>query len=100
MLTKEIYKRTENWKDYSFKDQMRRASVSIMANIAEGYARKSDKEFSQFLYIAKASAAELQSHLYISLDLHNVEQEDFNWLYEQLDKIQRKLYSFIKALDA
>ncbi len=72
LLEKEIYIMTESWKDFSLKDQMRRASVSIMANIAESYARRSDKEFSQFLFIAMASAAELQSHLYLSLDLSNV----------------------------
>lgn len=99
-LASVIYKITETWKDFSLRDQMRRASISIMANIAEGYARKSDKEFSHFLFIARASAAELQSHLYLSLDLNNVLKRDFDSLYEQLDKIQRKLYSFIKALGA
>jgi len=100
LLAKEIYRMTKSWKDFSLKDQMRRASVSIMANIAEGYARRSDKEFSQFLFIARASAAELQSHLYLSLDLSNILQKEFDYLHEQLDKIQRKLYSFIKALNA
>ncbi len=98
VLTGEIYKTTKSWKDLSLKDQMRRAAVSIMANIAEGYARRSDKEFSQFLFIAKASASELQSHLYLSLDLNGISKETFHILYEMLDKIQRKLYSFIRAL--
>jgi four helix bundle protein len=99
-LTKEIYIITESWKDFSLKDQMRRASVSIMANTVEGYARRGDKEFSHFLFIARASAAELQSHLYLSLDLNNISHQVFDYLYEKLDKIQRKLYSFIRTLDA
>lgn len=77
---------------------MRRAAVSIMANIAEGYARGGNKEFVQFMFISKASASELQSHLYLSLDLIYISQDNFNTIYEQLDKVQRKLSSFIKVL--
>jgi len=70
-LTRSIYRLTADSKfakDYGLRDQMRRASVSIMANIAEGFARKGSKEFGQFLFVAKASAAELQSHAYVALD--------------------------------
>lgn len=98
LLAKAIYKITEGWKDFSLKDQMRRAAVSIMANIAEGYARGGNKEFVQFMFISKASASELQSHLYLSLDLSYISQDNFNTAYEQLDKVQRKLSSFIKVL--
>lgn len=98
VLARDIYKMTEIWKDFSLRDQMRRSSVSIMANIAEGYARNSNREFAQFMFISKASASELQSHLYLSLDLNYISQEDFGNVYEQLDKIQRKLSSFIKTL--
>jgi four helix bundle protein len=56
-------------KDFGLRDQIRRSSVSIMANIAEGYGRRSDKEFSNFLNIAHGSVAETQSHLYIAFDL-------------------------------
>lgn len=98
VLAKDIYKMTSAWKDFSLRDQMRRASVSIMANIAEGYARGSNKEFAQFMFFSKASASELQSHLYLSLDLNYISKENFEYVYEQLDKIQRKLSSFIKIL--
>jgi four helix bundle protein len=60
-----------------------------MANIAEGFGRRSDKEFSYFLSIAHGSIAEVQSHLYIALDLNYIEQSDFSKLYEMLDETSR-----------
>ena len=54
-------------KDYGLKDQIRRASVSIMANIAEGHGRRTNVEFANFLNIARSSTAEVQSHLHIAL---------------------------------
>lgn len=56
-------------KDFGLRDQIRRSSVSIMANIAEGFGRRSDKEFANFLNCAHGSVAETQSHLYVALDL-------------------------------
>ncbi|MBI4710660.1 MAG: four helix bundle protein [Nitrospirae bacterium] len=97
-LSKGIYNMTSELKDFSLKEQMRRATVSVMANIAEGYARRGNKEFVQFMFISKASCAELQSHLYLALDLNYISKEIFEPLYEQLDKIQRKLSSFINLL--
>ena len=85
-------------KDGNLKDQMRRASVSIMANIAEGFSRRGDKEFGQFLFIAKGSASELQSHAYIALDQGYVEKTDFEVLHENLDHIARMLSKLIKHL--
>ncbi len=98
LLAGHVYKMTDSWKDFSLKDQMRRASVSIMANIAEGFARKGNKEFVHFMYISKASASELQSHLYLALDLLYVSRDEFDSMYEQTDKTQRKLTNFIKML--
>jgi four helix bundle protein len=63
-LARVVYQSTKDGqisRDYGLRDQMRRAGVSIMANIAEGFSRRSNKEFCQFLFIAKSSAAELQS---------------------------------------
>ncbi len=68
-------------KDFGLRDQLRRASVSIMANIAEGFGRRSDKEFANFLNMAHGSAAECQSHLYIALDFHYLTQPQFDQLY-------------------
>lgn len=66
-LYKEIYLLFENSKDYSFKDQIQRATVSIMNNIAEGYERRTNNEFKHFLYIAKGSCGEVRSMLALAL---------------------------------
>jgi four helix bundle protein len=86
--------------DYSLIDPIKRAAISIMANIAEGFSRKGNKEFIQFLSIAKSSAAELQSHLYVAFDQRYLTESDFNGLYEELDKVQRKISNFIKYLNS
>lgn len=87
-LTKQVYKVTKNIqfaKDFSLKDQIRRAVVSIMANIAEGFARRTNKEFINFLTIAHGSAAELQSHFYVALDQGYISEKDFQSLYISAD---------------
>jgi four helix bundle protein len=60
-----------------------------MANIAEGFGRRSDKEFANFLNIAHGSVSEVQSHLYVALDLNYVAESSFGELYELLDEISR-----------
>ena len=84
--------------DFTLLDQIKRAVISLMANIAEGFSRKGNREFAQFLFIAKASAAELQSHLYVALDQKYIEENEFKGLYEELDKVQRKISNLIKYL--
>jgi four helix bundle protein len=76
-------------RDFGLRDQIRRASVSIMANIAEGHGRRSDKEFANFLNMARGSASEVQSHLYVALDLTYINQDSFSKLYDLLEKISR-----------
>ncbi len=85
-------------RDFGLRDQIRRSSVSIMANIAEGYGRRSDKEFSNFLNIAHGSIAETQSHLYIASDLSYLSQVDFEKLYALLDEISRMIMSLTQHL--
>ena len=83
VLTRDVYKVTaagEFSRDYGLKDQIRRAAVSIMSNIAEGFERGRPSEFHQFLSVAKASCAELRAQLYVALDAGYVTDELFNEL--------------------
>lgn len=101
-LNTEIYIITKNvrfTKDFSLCDQIRRASVSILANIAEGFGRKSKKEFANFLSMAHGSAAEVQCHLYVALDLHFIKQEDFNSLYKQIEEVSKMIKGLINYLN-
>lgn len=84
--------------DFSLRDQVRRGAVSIMANIAEGFSRRSNREFAQFLFTAKASAAEVQSHLYVALDQGYLTQDQFSALYERLDHCSRQISKLISYL--
>jgi four helix bundle protein len=100
-LTKGIYALTQNKdlvRDFGLRDQMRRAAVSIMANIAEGFSRRADREFIQFLFIAMASASEIKSHLYVAMDQGYLMQEEFPILYDRADKVGRMISSLIKYL--
>ena len=101
-LTKLVYEaigRSPSWqKDMRLCGQMQDAAGSVMSNIAEGFARRSSKEFVQFLFIAIASAAELQSRLYIALDQKYMSQESFDSIYEQSDKTSRIISGLIKYL--
>lgn len=85
--------------DYSFRDQIRRAVVSVMNNIAEGFERRGDKEFKRFLFIAKGSCGEVRSMLYLSLDLGYIKNDDFERLYNLSLEISKMLSGFIKKLD-
>ena len=85
-------------RDFSLKDQIRRAAVSVMSNIAEGFSRQTDKEFVQFLYIAKGSVSEIQSQLYVALDLGYAEVEGFNNAYELSSQVAKLITGFIRYL--
>lgn len=84
--------------DYKFREQIQNAAVSIMSNIAEGFSRRSTKEFAQFLFIAKGSAAEVQSQLYVALDQGYITREKFDKLYSKSDEVARLLSGFIQYL--
>jgi four helix bundle protein len=85
-------------KDFGLRDQLRKASVSIMANIAEGFGRRSDKEFSNFLNIAHGSTAECQSHLYVALDAGYIEKPEFDQLYAAYAQCSKMIIGLIHHL--
>jgi four helix bundle protein len=80
-------------RDFGLRDQLRRAAVSVMANIAEGFGRRSDKEFANFLNNAHGSGAEAQSHLYVALDLGYIDELTFSTLYKLFDEVSRMTMS-------
>ena len=101
-LVRLVYKAIETNKkferDYRLVNQLQGSAVSTMANIAEGFARKSNKEFIQYLFISKSSAAEVQSHLYVALDQGYISKKDFETIYEQAEIVSKMDSGFIKYL--
>jgi len=97
-LTIIIYKLFGDSRDFGFKDQIQRASVSIMNNIAEGFERSSDKDFARFLFIAKASAGEVRSMLYLASELKYIDIDKSQELINQARKLSGSIGNFIKYL--
>ena len=85
-------------KDYKLKDQINKASGSIMDNIAEGFERNGRNEFLQFLAIAKGSVGEVKSQLYRSRDRNYISQETFDTLYQNADELGKKIGGFMNYL--
>lgn len=101
VLTREVYlatKRETFRKDFGLANQIQRAAVSVMANIAEGYERHGQGEFYHFLGTAKASCAEVGSHLYVALDVGYLTQSQFDALHRQVNEVGRILGSFRAAV--
>jgi four helix bundle protein len=102
-LVKQIYALSGNTqlsKDFGLRNQLQRSAVSIMSNIAEGFERKSKKEFIQFLNVAKASSGELRSQLYVTLDLEYLNKVEFDAAYQLCEKISKSIAGFIKYLNS
>ena len=100
-LTQIVYRVTkagEFARDFGLKDQIRRASVSAMSNVAEGFERGGNKEFIQFLSVAKGSAGEVQSLLYVSLDAGFIRQDQFDHIYRLAQDSGRLAGGFMKYL--
>ena len=100
-VTQMVYSISNNEKfakDFSLRDQIKRASVSIMANIAEGHGRRTSTEFANFLNIARGSAIEVQSHLYVALDMKYINQSEFDKVYAMLDEVSRMTISLAQYL--
>jgi four helix bundle protein len=102
-LTKLIYLLTEESKfsrDFGLKDQIRRAAVSVMSNVSEGFESQTQAQFIRYLGLAKASAGEVRSQLYISRDLDYVGQEEFTKAFAMAEKVSRQIARFISYLES
>ena len=103
ILVKEVYAMTRNGafgNDYGLKDQIQRAAVSICSNIAEGFERRGNKEFINFLWIAKGSAAEVCSQLYNARDLGYITDKGFKVMYDSAKQIGGMLFNLITTLSS
>jgi four helix bundle protein len=101
-LARRVYQLSEVGKfarDFGFRDQIRRAAVSIPSNIAEGFERDGNKEFRQYLYIAKGSAGEFRSQLYTALDSGYIDEPVFDELTSMALQAIRLIDGFIRYLD-
>lgn len=100
-LVKDIYElagQASFSKDYSLRDQIQRAAVSIMSNIAEGFERGSKKDFVNFLYIARGSCAEVRSLLYVAFELGYISESRFQQALHQTEEISKAIFGFIRYL--
>ena len=101
ILVKSIYQLTSDGKfskDFGLREQIQRASVSIMNNIAEGFERNNNKEYIKFLGYSKGSAGEVRSMLYVATDLGYISQDSFNMHYQMAINIITQISNFIKYL--
>lgn len=102
-LTKLVYELTSkgSWaKDFGLRDQIRRAAVSAMSNIAEGFERHGQAEFLRFLTMAKASAGEVRSQLYVALDLGYIDNDEFAAAFKLAERTASMIAAFMGYLRA
>ena len=100
-LTKTIYSLSQQGafsKDFGLKDQIRRASVSIMSNIAEGFQRSGTGEFIQFLSIAKGSVGEVKSQLFVALDQQYIDQKGFDEVVIMATEVEKVIAGLMHYL--
>lgn len=101
LLTKRIYEATSHGdfsRDFALRDQIRRAAISVASNIAEGFERGGNREFIQFLAVAKGSVGEVQAQLYVALDAGHISQAQFDELRAIAGSVTRLLGGFIRYL--
>jgi four helix bundle protein len=91
-------KRGKFAKDFALRDQIRRAAMSVTANIAEGFERGGNREFIQFLSTSKGSCGEVQDHLYTAMDEQYIASEEFKTLYAQAAEVGRLIGGFMNYL--
>ena len=94
----DIFSQGNSQKDFGFRDQIQRAAVSIMSNIAEGFDSGSKKSFIQFLTYSYRSASEVESLLFVALDIHYIDVNQHNELMSQLNSIKKLIGGFIRYL--
>lgn len=99
-LSADLYKAMANNKDFGFRDQITRASLSIPSNIAEGYERGSNKEIANFLNYAKGSAGERRTQIYIGMDIGYIDKENGKHWLKEAEDISRMLHGLIKSIRA
>ncbi|PLX26084.1 four helix bundle protein [Candidatus Parcubacteria bacterium] len=99
LLARNIYKLFRHCNDASFKDQICRASVSVSNNIAEGYEKCGNKDYTKFLYIAKGSCGEVRSMIHLAKDLKYVSKNNFDKIYEQSTEVSKMIYGIIKHIN-
>lgn len=97
-LTREVYEATRHVKDEGFTDQIRRAAVSVMSNIAEGFERGTRSEFAYFLYIAKGSCGEVRAQTYAAYDIGYLDSEKFTSLRFKAEECSKMIAGFIKGV--
>ena len=103
VLVKNVYAMTGSGdigKDYGLKDQIQRAAISICSNIAEGFERRGNKEFINFLWIAKGSVAEVCSQLHNAHDLGYITEDRFKTMYDSAKQIGGMLFNLITVLSS
>jgi four helix bundle protein len=100
-FTKAVYRVTSSERfsrDFALRDQVRRAAVSVMANIAEGFERDGDREFRQLLTLGKGSAGEARAHLYVALDAGYLTPEEFQELQQTIRDVSRQIWGLMDHL--
>jgi four helix bundle protein len=98
LLVSDIYRLLANCRDFGFKDQMQRAAVSVMSNIAEGFDRGSNREFIQYLVISRGSVSEVKSFAYAGFDIGHVDAKAFEAIKARCVKLINLLNGFIRFL--
>lgn len=101
MLAQEIYRATQRGafaRDFGLSGQIQRAAVSTMSNIAGGFERGSRREFQHFLFIAKASCAEVRSQLYLAFDVGHLNQDSFDKLLTQAEELSRVIGGLLASI--
>lgn len=94
-LVKLVYQICRTWKDYSLKDQIQRAAVSVLSNLAEGFERGTKEELIAFWYIARGSCGEVRAQLYVAMDQDFIDQKTFDLVYDKADYTSRLIAKLI-----